>query len=296
MGPCRGESLARRIVRPIAVLGATAAEVEPLRVALGKPAPEQRAGFDIWQGRLGDAQVVLVRSGPGKVWAAAATQLALERFQPRCLLMTGACGSLDPAVGVGDVLLGERLVPHDLAWITGGGDVRDGVPYTDAEGHTFRLASLVADPALVAHAARAASALHLPAREADGRSRRALPATIASGDQFIASAAKRRWLRETFGALGCEREGLAAAQVALAHGVPFLLVKGASDAADETIDADPARLVLWEDQHALDQAYRRLAAGEILPTPIGDGLRASFRYAAANAARVVEGIVLALGA
>lgn len=281
---------------PIVVLGATAAEVEPLRLALGEPARESRAGFDIWQGRLGDAEVVLVRSGTGKVWAAAAAQLALDRFQPRCLLMTGACGSLDAAVGVGDVLLAERLVPHDLAWITGAGDVRDGVPYTDAVGHSFRLASLVADPALLAEAVRAASALHLPAPEADGPARRALLATIASGDQFIASAAKRRWLRETFGAQACEREGLAAAQVALAHGVPFLLVKGASDAADESIDADPSRLVLWEDQHSLDQAYRLLAAGEILPTPIGDGLRASFRYAAANAARVVEAIVLALGA
>ncbi|MBI2912245.1 MAG: 5'-methylthioadenosine/S-adenosylhomocysteine nucleosidase, partial [Chloroflexi bacterium] len=283
--------MARRIARPIAVLGATAAEVEPLRLALGDPAPEQRAGFDIWPGRLGDADVVLVRSGPGKVWAAAAAQLALERFRPRCLLMTGACGSLDPAVGVGDVLLAERLVPHDLAWVTGAGDVRDGVPYTDAEGHTFRLASLVADPALLAEAARAASGLHLPAPEAGGPARRALPATVASGDQFIASTTKRRWLREAFGALGCEREGLAAAQVALAHGLPFLLIKGASDAADETIDGDPARLLLWEDQHALDQAYRRLAAGETLPTPIGDGLRASFRYAAANAARVVEALI-----
>lgn len=279
---------------PVAILGATAGEVEPLRLALGDPAPERRAGFDLYQGRLGGAEVVLVRSGPGKVWAAAAAQLALERFQPRCLLVTGACGSLDPAVGVGDVLLAERLVPHELAWVTAGGDVRDGVPYTDAAGRTFRLASLAAAPDLLALALRVGKRLLLSPPEGQERRPRVVQGTVASGDQFIASAAKRRWLHETFGALGCEREGLAAAQVALVYGLPFLMVKGASDAADETIDADPSRLLLWQDQHALGEAYRRLAAGETLPAPIGDGLRASFRYAAANAARLVEKMILAL--
>jgi adenosylhomocysteine nucleosidase len=63
------------------------------------------------------------------------------------------------------------------------------------------LIELPADPALVAAASAAAESIGV----------RFERGVIASGDQFIASGEKKKWIRETFGAISCEMEGAAIA-------------------------------------------------------------------------------------
>ena len=55
---------------------------------------------------------------------------------------------------------------------------------------------------------------------------------IASGDTFVADKASKEKIYESFGALACEMEGAAIAQVAQAAQVPFLVVRAISDLAD----------------------------------------------------------------
>ena len=55
---------------------------------------------------------------------------------------------------------------------------------------------------------------------------------IATGDTFVADHDSKRRIHDTFGALACEMEGAAIAQVAQAAHVPFLVVRAISDLAD----------------------------------------------------------------
>ena len=59
-------------------------------------------------------EVVCVVSRIGKVSAATTTAILLERFQPRAVVMTGLAGAVDPDLAVGDVVIADRLIQHDL--------------------------------------------------------------------------------------------------------------------------------------------------------------------------------------
>jgi hypothetical protein len=71
---------------------------------------------------------------------------------------------------------------------------------------------------------------------------------IATGDQAVFSRAKKEWLRETFEALAVEMEGAAVAQVAIANSLPWLVVRGISDPANESVELDLGKLAIYADQ------------------------------------------------
>ena len=56
---------------------------------------------------------MFVESGAGKVNAGVATSLLLDRFECRALMLCGVAGGLDPALGVGDVVIGTSHIQHD---------------------------------------------------------------------------------------------------------------------------------------------------------------------------------------
>ena len=78
-----------------------------------------------------------------------------------------------------------------------------------------------------------------PARTNNGGGQNARPTSVregrlVSGDSFIASTAKRRWLRETFHADAVDMVSAGIARVCEANGVPYVLIRALSDNADES--------------------------------------------------------------
>ena len=70
-------------------------------------------GLPFWRGQIAGREAVFVESGAGKVNAGIATTLLLDRFDCRALLLCGVAGGLDPAMGVGDIVVGTSNVQHD---------------------------------------------------------------------------------------------------------------------------------------------------------------------------------------
>lgn len=66
----------------VGIIGAMEQEVALLRSQLSEPSTLQLGGCEFYQGRLAGKEVILTRSGIGKVAASVATSLLLEKFAP----------------------------------------------------------------------------------------------------------------------------------------------------------------------------------------------------------------------
>ncbi|MEN3111312.1 5'-methylthioadenosine/adenosylhomocysteine nucleosidase [Uliginosibacterium paludis] len=199
----------------IIILGAMENEIESFLGALEETSTHEWNGFARHRGRLGGHEVLISRSGVGKVMAAMVTQNLIDTWKPRALLFTGIAGSLRETIDIGDTLLGRDLVQHDMD-TSGLGIPRGQIPFTD-----YRF--LPADPALLAIAQTyrpPQGQLH------SGR--------ICTGDQFIThrDLDSHRYLFDELDGDGVEMEGAAVAQVCALNRLPCLVARTISDRAD----------------------------------------------------------------
>jgi adenosylhomocysteine nucleosidase len=197
---------------------------------------QEIGGLAFWRGEIAGREAVFVESGAGKVNAGVATALLLDRFDCRALLLCGVAGGLDPALGVGDVVVGASNTQHDY------GVHREDSFRTIQPGSRPSLGQdwtpgYRADDALVARLRAALDGLALaPLPEAVGVGQR-LPSVhfgaILTGDSFVNSEPLRRRLHAEFQAQAVEMEGGAVAQIAHRWGadIPFVNVRCLSDLA-----------------------------------------------------------------
>ena len=104
------------------LLGVISALPEELAHLSDQPADtHQIGGLSFWRARIAGRDAVFVESGAGKVNAAIATTLLLDRCDCRALMLCGVAGGLDPALGVGDIVVGTSNIQHDYGMEKGEG-------------------------------------------------------------------------------------------------------------------------------------------------------------------------------
>ena len=178
----------------------------------------KQAGLEFYFGELAGQKVVLLRCGVGKVNAAVATQLLIDRFGVDAVIFTGLAGSLVPHLKRGDVVMSNMVVQHDI----------DLTAFGRRPGEIPDLARMIeADPKLVHLAADATEAV---IAESDNV-RQVTVGTIATGDSFVSNPERIRWLQREFGAIVTEMEGGAVGQVCQMNRVPFVVIRVISDGA-----------------------------------------------------------------
>lgn len=223
------------MAQPLGIICALPEEIEHLQAGLSGGGAETVGGYRFAQGGLDGVPVVLVESGIGKVASALAATLLCDHFRCRSLLFSGVAGGLDPALGVGDVVIGERVIQHDYGALHDGG-LRSYRPGTVPIGAPSAPLAFETDPALLERARGALASLTLPVLPAAATGeapRQPLVhfGTIVSGDQFINSEAARRRLFADFSGRAVEMEGGAIAQVTERFGSSVLVVRSLSDLA-----------------------------------------------------------------
>ena len=203
----------------IAVIGAMEQEIELLRARMAEVQTLRFGGFTAYAGRYAGRRVVLALSGIGKVNAAVATAWVVHQFSPDYVVNTGSAGGLGEGLKVGDVVIGDGAAHHDVD-VTAFGYEWGQIPHLPAV--------FAADERLVAAAEQAA-------RVFEGASvRRGL---IASGDQFVHNRERVAEIRRRFpGIQAVEMEAAAIAQTCTQLGVPFVVIRAVSDAADDKAD------------------------------------------------------------
>lgn len=206
----------------LGIIGAMDEEVARLKEAMSNVAIKTKASMDFYSGEMNGKNVVIVRSGIGKVNAGICAQILIDEYNVDYIINTGIAGGLNPEINIGDIVLSTDTVQHDV----------------DATGFGYKVGVIprmetsvfVADDKLREFAKKASKKVNPDIEVFEGR--------VVSGDQFISDKSKKDYLVTEFQGYCAEMEGAAIAQVAYLNDVPFLIIRAISDKADESATVD----------------------------------------------------------
>lgn len=198
----------------IGIIGAMEEEVVTLKAALTNPTETTIAGADFIEGTYGSHEIVLVRSGIGKVNAAITTTVLADHYQVDQIINTGSAGGIGKGLHIGDIVISQRLAYHDA----------DVTAFGYEKGQMAGMPRYYeADEQLIEAIQQAAKESHLETKVG----------LIVSGDQFIHSDVEIQRIHEWFPeVLASEMEGAAIAQVAYQFNIPFVVIRAMSDTGD----------------------------------------------------------------
>lgn len=204
------------------IIGAMEEEIVLLKEKMEIEVVVKKASMEFYQGRLNGKEVVLVRSGIGKVNAALCAQILASEFGVDMLVNTGIAGSLDARIDIGDIVISTDALYHDM----------DASKFGDPVGQIPRMDvfSFEADPRLVELAREANQEANPDIRTFTGR--------VVSGDQFISDAEDKERIKSNFDPLCTEMEGAGIAHAAYLNGISYVIIRAISDKADNSATVD----------------------------------------------------------
>lgn len=197
----------------IGIIGAMEEEITFLLDMMTEKKETTVANSLFIEGKLAGKNVVLLKSGIGKVNAAMSTTIMHERYQPSFVINTGSAGGFAEDLNVGDIVISDRVVHHDV----------DVTAFNYEYGHVPGMpANFEANEWLINQAILAMESITVQHRVG----------MIASGDTFMESQDKVKSVRETFPeTIAVEMEAASVAQVCFHYSIPFVIVRALSDIA-----------------------------------------------------------------
>lgn len=166
-----------------------------------------------YSGRYGEHELVLVQSGVGKVMSAMSVAILVESFKVDAIINTGSAGAVATGLNVGDVVVADTLVYHDV----------------DLTAFGYDYGQMSMQPLYFHSDKTFVSTFEAVLSKEEMISKVGL---IATGDSFIAGQEKIDVIKGHFPqVLAVEMEGAAIAQAAQATGKPFVVVRAMSDTA-----------------------------------------------------------------
>ena len=206
----------------IGIIGAMEQEVQALKEMMTVVRTDRKAQMDFTVGQLLGKDVVVVRSGVGKVNAAVCTQILADDYKVAAVINTGVAGSLNPKIDIGDIVVSVDAVQHDVDAVVFG--------YEYGEVPQMKKRTFDADPDLRQLITDTCRRVNPDIHVHDGR--------VASGDQFVSDDARKAEIARRFEADCTEMEGCAIAQAAWLNGIPFVIIRAISDKADGSAQRD----------------------------------------------------------
>ena len=199
--------------------------------------PVAIAGHRLFVGYRKGEKVYFTRTGAGNLKSAMVAEALLARYKIDRIISIGVAGNLNEKWAVGDVLCVTNVVSHQEGKETPAGFEIAEEPSARQLSEQYKAKC----EQLEKMAAEIAAGMLLP--QNDGAANRQSQITVhegrlVSGDTFIASMQKRKWLHETFHADAVDMISAGIARVCEANGVPYVIIRAVSDNADESAAAD----------------------------------------------------------
>lgn len=209
-------------MKKLGIIGAMEVENKIVLDALRKEGglkQTEAGGTIFYEGKISGKEIVLARSGVGKVNAALCAQRMVLQFGADFIINTGIAGALGQGLGVFDVVLSSDAVYHDMdarAW-----------GYKIGQVPQMNVFSFEADKKMIA----AIQKIFPTLPEAQGH--KLAVGRVASGDKFVADKKLKTNIIDAFNPLCVEMEGAAIAHAAFLCKVPFVILRTLSDMADD---------------------------------------------------------------
>ncbi|CAI2614210.1 5'-methylthioadenosine/S-adenosylhomocysteinenucleosidase [Apilactobacillus kunkeei] len=171
-----------------------------------------------YEGSISGQEVVLVRSGIGKVEAGLTTAQLITNFDVDIVINSGSAGGIGQGLAVGDVVVSTETAYHDV----------------DARAAGYEYGQLPGQPARFKASEKWLKEITEASKEVGLNVQKGL---IVTGDQFVADQAVIDNILKNFpDALSCEMEGAAVGQVANQFDIPYVVVRAMSDNANGDAD------------------------------------------------------------
>ena len=206
--------------KTIGIIGAMDSEVQRLKEFISVDETVTISGIDYVCGQFEGKKVIIAKSGVGKVFAGICAQTMIITFNPDILINVGVAGSLSKDLDIADVAIANNVVQYDMD-TTAVGD-----PLGMISG--INIIYLPCDQSIVDGLSECANELGIKSKVG----------TIASGDSFVNSREKKKYIVDNFSAISCEMEGAAIGQVCYVNKVPFCVIRAISDNGDENSEND----------------------------------------------------------
>ena len=229
-------------MKKIGIIGAMDIEVAGLKADMEIKREIRKAKMDFCEGVLKGHDVVVVKSGIGKVNAAVCTQILVDEFQVDAVINTGIAGSLNAKIDIGDIVISTDVVHHDMDAVNFG--------YEPGQIPQMDVFSFAADETLAKIAEEACLEVNPEISVFHGR--------IVSGDQFVADKAVKERIVNLFHGYCTEMEGASIAQAAYLNEVPFVILRAISDKADDSASEDYPTFEKKAAQHCINLVEKLL--------------------------------------
>ena len=217
-------------VRPIVIEGAMNTETEILIRALEKPVAYRDLNYLFVAGTYKNYPVVIVRTEIGMANAAAATALAIKKFNPCAVINQGTAGGHDSALKIGDIVIGEFSYDY-TAFRSAYSAAGAGIDLTKQENiGTYAYDDTTGIFQAYKEYRAARPLLNTAFKVADEHEGfNAVAGVIGSGNGWLECVDYINFLHEKYGSSCEEMETNVAAQICQNAGVPFIGIRVLSD-------------------------------------------------------------------
>ena len=203
---------------PVAIIGALEGEISAFLDYFDIVGKQKWMGYTFYPGKINGKDVVIVKSGVGKVLTSMITQKLIDLFSPSSVIFTGIAGSLNKNFELGDIVIGKDSVQHDV----------------DASHFKFKRGEV---PYTHYRFFESDAGLYAAAKTFKSEKYKVYSGRILTGDQFIVNSQseKTSYLIDELNGDCVEMEGAAMAQVCIVNQIPHLIIRTISDHADGKI-------------------------------------------------------------
>lgn len=220
----------------LGIIGAMQVEIDSIVEKLIDKKETVVSGVHYFQGKFGSKDVLVACCGVGKVFSGVCAQTMILKFGVDSILNIGVGGTLTDKLNICDLGIATGVVQHDM----------DTSPLGDPLGliSGINVIEFKCDEERCKIWQQAAENLGINSHEG----------VIASGDCFVSSNEKKKFIKDNFDGIVCEMEGGAIGQICYINNVPFNVIRAVSDSADGSADMDFPKFT----RLAVDQSIKLL--------------------------------------
>ena len=101
-------------MKKIGIIAAMQEEMNEIKNIMTDVTEKNIYELHFFEGKIGNAECVLVQAGVGKVNASRCTQILIDNYDIEYVVNVGSAGAANNDLNIGDIVIGKILVQHDF--------------------------------------------------------------------------------------------------------------------------------------------------------------------------------------